>query len=104
MAFSVTMAAAIYRLGVALHDLENPARIIGVSDSWILQPEDSWETTGYVPNVVFACGAVPELDGTVKIYWGGADTVMCVGESVVSDLVDPSIQHGRSPKWNSATK
>jgi predicted GH43/DUF377 family glycosyl hydrolase len=41
------------RLGVALHELENPAKIIGVGDSWILQPEDPWEITGYVHNVVF---------------------------------------------------
>ncbi|WP_320042837.1 hypothetical protein [uncultured Desulfobacter sp.] len=26
--------------------------------------------TGYVPNVVFTCGAVLEEDGPVKIYWG----------------------------------
>jgi hypothetical protein len=58
-----------------------------VGDSWILQPEDPWEITGYVHNVVFTCGAVPEPDGTVKIYWGGADTVMCVGEAKFSDLV-----------------
>jgi len=41
----------------------------GVGDSWILQPEDAWEVTGYVHNVVFTCGAVPEPDGTVKMYW-----------------------------------
>ncbi len=29
-----------------------------------------WEISGYVPKVVFTCGAVPEDDGTVKIYWG----------------------------------
>jgi predicted GH43/DUF377 family glycosyl hydrolase len=83
-----TMDGAIYRLGVALHDLENPAKVLGVSDSWILQPEDPWEMTGYVHNVVFTCGAVPEADGTVKIYWGGADTVMCVGEANIADLVN----------------
>ena len=82
-----TMDGSVYRLGVALHDLKNPAEIVGVSDSWILQPEDPWEVTGYVHNVVFTCGAVPESDGTVKIYWGGADTVMCVGEANLSDLV-----------------
>jgi predicted GH43/DUF377 family glycosyl hydrolase len=76
-----TMAGSVYRLGVALHDLTNPAKIIGVSDSWILQPQDPWEVTGYVSNVVFTCGAVAESDGTVKIYWGGADTVMCAGEA-----------------------
>ena len=82
-----TMSGTVYRLGVALHDLEDPSRIIGVSDQWILQPEDVWEQTGYVPNVVFTCGAVPEKDGTVKIYWGGADTVMCVGSAKIIDLV-----------------
>jgi len=82
-----TMAGAVYRLGVALHDLDNPARIIGVSDDWILQPEDPWEITGYVSNVVFTCGAVPEDDGSVKIYWGGADSVMCVGTTDIDTLV-----------------
>src|SRR5437667_7105653 len=27
-----------------------------------------------VPNVVFSCGAVSEPDGSVKRYWGGADS------------------------------
>ena len=83
-----TMAGAVYRLGVALHDLDDPSRIIGVSDDWILQPDDPWEITGYVPNVVFTCGAVPENDGTVKIYWGGADTVMCAGTARITDLLE----------------
>jgi predicted GH43/DUF377 family glycosyl hydrolase len=90
-----TMAGSVYRLGVALHDLRDPAKVIGVGDSWILQPEDPWEITGYVPNVVFTCGAVPEPDGTVKVYWGGADTVMCVGEVNISDLVALCLDRAR---------
>lgn len=89
------MDGSVYRLGVTLHDLLNPAKIIGVSDCWILQPEDPWEVTGYVHNVVFTCGAVAESDGTVKIYWGGADTVMCVGEADASELVALFLDHGR---------
>jgi predicted GH43/DUF377 family glycosyl hydrolase len=81
------MAGVVYRLGAALHDLHDPGKIIGVSDQWILQPEDPWEVSGYVPNVVFTCGAVPEDDGSIKIYWGGADTVMCAGTAVIDDLV-----------------
>lgn len=92
-----TMAGAVYRLGVALHDLEDPSEVIGVSDQWILQPEDPWEVSGYVPNVVFTCGAVPENDGTVKIYWGGADTVMCVGTAVIDDLVELCLSVSRPP-------
>ncbi len=35
---------------------------------------------------------------TVKIYWGGADTVMCMGEADVSDLVDLCLDHSRPAK------
>ena len=82
-----TMDGAVYRLGVALHALDDPSRILGVADNWILQPEDPWEVTGYVHNVVFTCGAVAEEDGSIKIYWGGADTVMCVGLAQIDELV-----------------
>jgi predicted GH43/DUF377 family glycosyl hydrolase len=91
-----TMDGAIYRLGSALHDLEDPSKILGVADEWILQPEDPWEVTGYVHNVVFTCGAIPEDDGTVKIYWGGADTVMCAGTARIEDLVDLCLTNPRS--------
>jgi predicted GH43/DUF377 family glycosyl hydrolase len=83
-----TMAGSVYRLGVAVHDLNDPAKVLAIGDNWILEPEDPWERTGYVPNVVFTCGAVPEDDGTIKLYWGGADTVMCAGTAKIDDLVD----------------
>jgi predicted GH43/DUF377 family glycosyl hydrolase len=92
-----TMAGAVYRLGVALHALADPSIILGVSDRWILQPEDPWEVSGYVPNVVFTCGAVPEDDGTVKLYWGGADTVMCAGTAVIAELVELCMSDSRPP-------
>ena len=92
------MSGSVYRLGIALHELLNPAKVIGVSDQWILQPEAPWETTGYVPNVVFTCGAVPEPDGSVKIYWGGADSVMCVGEANIAELISMCLHQSRPPK------
>ena len=90
-----TMSGVVYRLGVALHDLKDPSIILGVADDWILQPEDPWEITGYVPNVVFTCGAIAENDGNVKIYWGGADSVMCVGTANIDELVDLCINKPR---------
>lgn len=90
-----TMGGAVYRLGAALHDLADPSRVLGVSDEWILQPEDPWEVTGYVHNVVFTCGAVLEEDGLLKIYWGGADTVVCVGTASVEALVDLCLRASR---------
>ncbi len=92
-----TMDGSVYRLGVALHDLADPSRVIGVCDRWILQPEDPWEVTGYVHNVVFTCGAIPEDDGTLKLYWGGADKVMCAGTAGIEQLVDLCLSDARPP-------
>ena len=90
-----TMDGSVYRLGVALHDLADPSIVIAVGDEWILQPEEPYEITGYVHNVVFCCGAVPENDGSIKIYWGGADKVMCVGMAIIEDLVENCIKNSR---------
>ena len=90
-----TMDGSVYGLGVALHDLHDPSKIIGVGDDWILQPEEPYEITGYVHNVVFTCGAIAEDDGSVKIYWGGADTVMCVGTAKIEELVNMCLHKSR---------
>jgi predicted GH43/DUF377 family glycosyl hydrolase len=90
-----TMGGCVYRLGVALHNLEDPSQIIAVGDEWILQPEEVYEITGYVHNVVFTCGAVPEENGSIKIYWGGADKVMCVGTADIESLVDHCLKNSR---------
>ncbi|MHC4771933.1 MAG: glycoside hydrolase family 130 protein [Planctomycetota bacterium] len=92
-----TMDGSVYRLGVCLHKLDDPATILGVSDRWILTPEDPWELVGYVHNVVFTCAAVPEPDGTLKLYWGAADTVMCAGTANIDELVDLCLTDSRPP-------
>ncbi|MCF8221712.1 MAG: glycoside hydrolase family 130 protein [Bacteroidales bacterium] len=90
-----TMDGSVYRLGLALHDLHDPSKIIAVGDNWILQPEEACERTGYVHNVVFSCAAIPEDDGSVKIYWGAADTVMCVGTANLESLVEHCLNNPR---------
>ncbi|MCE5186620.1 MAG: glycoside hydrolase family 130 protein [Planctomycetaceae bacterium] len=92
-----TMDGSVYRLGVCLHKLDDPAVVLGVCDRWILAPEDPWELVGYVHNVVFTCAAIGEPDGTLKLYWGAADTVMCVGTAVIDELVDLCLTDSRPP-------
>ena len=78
----------IYRMGAALFDLEDPSRIIGRSRQWLLQPEEPYEFNGNVGNVVFPCGAIPESDGTVKIYYGAADQCMCLATASLEELLE----------------
>ncbi len=89
-----TMAGSIYRLGVAVHDLKDPRKVIGRSHQFILAPEALHERVGYVGNVVFTNGAIVEPDGSIKIYYGGADTCMNVATGKVDDLIDLAMEGG----------
>lgn len=93
--------ANIYRLGSILLDIADPTKLVYRSPNCILEPEEVYEVgekgKSWVPNVVFTCGAVPKLDkeildaeDEILVYYGAADTVICVATAKVGDLV-PSI-------------
>ena len=70
-----TVAGGLYRAGLALLDLENPARVLRRSPEWILGPQALYEVTGDVPNVIFPCGMVHEPDtDRLLLFYGAADT------------------------------
>lgn len=79
----------LYRLGVLLLDLENPTKVLGRSDIPVLGPREYYERVGDVNNVVFSCGAIyEEYSGNVKVYYGAADTCICVGMAKLNDLLE----------------
>lgn len=83
----------LYRLGAMLLDLEDPTRVLGRSEIPILAPREYYERVGDVNNVVFSCGAVyEEYTGLVKVYYGAADTCICVGTAKLNELLDCCIQ------------
>jgi len=92
-----TMDGQIYRLGCALLELNNPEKVIGIADQFILSPDAVHERIGYVHNVVFTCGAIPEPDGTLKIYYGAADQCMNVATAKIDDLIDICKKGKRPP-------
>jgi predicted GH43/DUF377 family glycosyl hydrolase len=76
----------VYRLGVALLDLEDPSRVLNWPGDFVLQPEEPWEREGDVPNVVFTCGTA-ELGDRYFVYYGGADKVIAVATAKKADLI-----------------
>lgn len=75
----------VYRLGYAILDLRNPRRVIYRCKDPILEPEEEFEKVGAVPNVTFTCGAIVK-DEKVYVYYGAADTVICVATAELSDF------------------
>ena len=47
-----------------------------------------YERVGDVPNVAFPCAALTDADGRIAIYYGGADTVVCLAFGYVNEIVD----------------
>ena len=74
-----------YRLGLLMLDRKDPSQILWYTTP-ILEPIMPYEKVGYVPNVVYSCGAILR-DKILWIYYGAADYV--VGRAVmdVSKLI-----------------
>ena len=77
----------VYRLGIMLLDINDPAKILYRSSEPILEPEAPYEKEGYVKNVVFTCGAV-DKDGQYLVYYGAADKVIGVATIDKTELLE----------------
>lgn len=84
-----TAAGCIYRLGLALFDLQTPERCLKRSDEWIFGPQELYERQGDVDNVVFPCGYTLAPDGdTLHLYYGAADTSVALATGSVRALLN----------------
>jgi beta-1,4-mannooligosaccharide/beta-1,4-mannosyl-N-acetylglucosamine phosphorylase len=84
-----TAGGCIYRLGLALLDLEDPRRVVRRSDEWIFAPEQPYERWGDVNGVVFPCGWILDKgSGLIRMYYGGADSCLALATAKVSELLD----------------
>jgi predicted GH43/DUF377 family glycosyl hydrolase len=84
----MTSAGPIYRIGTAMLDKDDPAKVVGRCLAPVLSPREGYERVGDVGNVVFACGAIVDDDGEVKVYYGAADTSICVATGTLDELID----------------
>jgi len=83
-----TVSGAIYRVGAALLDLEEPTRVIGRSPEWLMTPRELYERTGDVPNAIFPCGMVHDTaSGELRLYYGAGDTSVCLATAQVDDVL-----------------
>ena len=92
-----TASGAIYRLGLALLDLDNPSKVLLRSDEWIFEPDTDYERFGDVDKVVFPCGWV-EHDGDVRIYYGAADSTIALASASIADLLDWLRKNSAKPR------
>ena len=84
-----TVSGSIYRLGLALLDRDDPSRVLVRGNEWIFGPAAEYERSGDVPDVVFPCGWILREDGdTIDMYYGAADSTVCLATASLTELLD----------------
>jgi predicted GH43/DUF377 family glycosyl hydrolase len=75
-----------YALGAALLDRDDPSRVLARTPEPILTAEAA-DRAGYVPNVVYSCGALLLGTQTVLLPYGISDISVGFATTQVSDLI-----------------
>lgn len=84
----VTAGRNIYRVGLALLDLDNPSYILRRSDEWVFGPSESYELVGDAPQVTFPTGAIlDKKTGELRVYYGAADTTVALATAQMDDVM-----------------
>jgi beta-1,4-mannooligosaccharide/beta-1,4-mannosyl-N-acetylglucosamine phosphorylase len=79
----------VYSFGAALLDLDQPWKVIGRGEPYLLSPQAGYECVGDVPNVVFPCAILQdETMDRLAIYYGAADTVTGLAFARLSEVLD----------------
>jgi predicted GH43/DUF377 family glycosyl hydrolase len=85
----MTPAGCLYRLGLALLDLEKPCSVIRRGAEWLFGPDKPYERVGDVGDVVFPCGVIHDpATGDLRVYYGAADTSIALAAANVNELLD----------------
>lgn len=76
-----------YKIGAMLLDLNDPTKVLYRTDEPILEPNLWYENEGFKAGVAYPCGAVIIKD-TLFVYYGGADTVVCVATANLDSFLE----------------
>ncbi|MGB7949955.1 MAG: glycosidase, partial [Candidatus Binatia bacterium] len=91
-----TASGSLYRLGLALFDLQSPERCLKRSEEWVFGPEKPYEQRGDVDNVVFPCGTTVAPDGdTIHMYYGAADSCIALATGSIRAILNRLEEDGQ---------
>jgi predicted GH43/DUF377 family glycosyl hydrolase len=83
-----TSDGPIYRVGLALLDLDDPQVVLNRTDEWVFGPFEPYELNGDVGRVVFPCGwTVDPVNDRLTLFYGAADTSIARADASFSDIL-----------------
>jgi beta-1,2-mannobiose phosphorylase / 1,2-beta-oligomannan phosphorylase len=83
-----------YKVGAMLLDIKDPTRVLARSKNPILEPDAWYENNGFKAGVVYPCGAAI-IDQRLFVYYGGADTVVCVASVKLNGFLETLVTENK---------
>jgi len=84
-----TVSGSLYRVGLALLDVDEPWRVIRRSTEWVFGPQETYERVGDVPGVTFPTGIIwSQATDELCIYYGAADTTVALAMANMGEILD----------------
>jgi len=78
-----------YYIGAILLDLDEPWKVVGKTNSYLMMPEEVYEKHGNCDNTIFPCGAIPKYDkDELWLYYGATDFSICLATGSLSEIVE----------------
>ena len=82
-----------YAIGALLLDLHDPQRVLGHLSEPLIEPGED-EREGYVPNVVYTCGAIVHA-GQLIVPYGFSDSGVAIARLALSDVLEALLSSRR---------
>ena len=93
---NLTCSGLVYSIGAAIVDRDDPSKVLHRCGNFLLAPEKIYETSGYVPNVLFPVSCLTDSKtGRIAIYAGGADTVTELLFTDIDTVIDYILKYER---------
>ena len=82
----------IQSFGAILLDLNDPAKIIGQTNSYLMTPEEWYEQHGFSDNTIYVCNAIAdEAKDELTVYYGCADKYISMAQGSLSEVIEACI-------------
>lgn len=94
--------AGRYKIGAMLLDLNDPTRVLARTNHPIITPTEWYENEGFKAGVAYPCGAVIKQN-TLFIYYGGADSVVCVAQANLDKFLT-DLKQQKTPRLSNVIK
>ena len=73
--------------------LDEPWKVIGKTNSYLMMPEEPWEQHGNCDNTIFPCGAIADYEkDQIRLYYGACDYAICLATGSLSETVHACLE------------